>query len=327
MSSIFYSQDFTKVYATYVDDTIEMPADELPAQLPMGAVNSPGEYAKIRAAVDKIALDIGRAAIMDDKRLTQYIITKAKQSSASLNSSRPTEAKEFMKQVLCAVIQRIFPEFGPENGTGIDDNLVREVLHKFPAFSGEIVVTASNGAKAACSKAIKKGIDEEKLQHDLFKPGGVRDQFVQSNKTDGPKWSMSLACGVETDSEVEGTTLDFKVDKVLQKLGKVRSAVEKQGATVNKKLIEVLEHLEKKDEDDEEYSPANTPSGPAALHHGEAASSSAQQLPWQRREHQATEQQQEWGNTKREVGGYCDPPSSRDYLEDDPPSSPCRYRM
>eukprot|EP00392_Amoebophrya_sp_AT5.2_P003766 g3771.t1 len=318
MPSFFYNHDFTKVHTTYVDDIIEMPADELSAPLPMGTANSPNEFAKIREAVDKIALDIGRAAVMDDKRLTQYIIAKAKQSSASLNSSRPTESKEFMKHVMRAVIQRIFPEFAPENGLGVDENLIREVIHKFPAFNSEM-----------CENW-KLDIDEEKLKYDLFKPGGVRDQFVQSNKADGPKWSMSLACGVESDSELEGTTLDFKMDKVLQKLNKVRSAVEKQGSMFNKKLIEVLEYLEKNmnPEEEEEYSPVNAPSGPSASHRDEATSSCGQQLPWQRREQQfwggAGPAPQQQDNTKREVGGYCDAEYNR--AEDDPPSSPFTYK-
>jgi hypothetical protein len=78
------------------------------------------------------------------------------------------------------------------------------------------------------------------------------------------------------------------------------------------------------------YSPAYSTSSPVAPHPVNsggpgAASSSSQQLPWQQREQKVMEQQKD--NTKCEVGGWCDPPSVRDLMEDDPPSSPCRYRM
>eukprot|EP00392_Amoebophrya_sp_AT5.2_P012424 g12527.t1 len=241
--------------------------------MPMGAVQSAIDYVKIKEQVSQVALKIGHFAIMDDKKLTQFIIAKAKQSSAALNSSRQADADEKMKEVLAAVLERLIPCFGSNINIGIPEHLIRDVMNKYPAFNADmcakweeeckkkgcIALPKTSSAKLKRFGGGDKKVDQEKLKEDLFKPGGIRDRFVRSDKSVGPKWSMSLACGEESDSDDEPLNIEQKVDKVLDKLKDVRKTVIKHNAMTHKRVLQVQEYLEKRldTSEDEAYSHVN----------------------------------------------------------------------
>eukprot|EP00392_Amoebophrya_sp_AT5.2_P002639 g2644.t1 len=273
--------------------------------MPMGPVNSVIDYQKIQDQVSQVALKIGHFAIMNDKKLTQFIIAKAKQSAAALNSSRQSEAE------------------GREDEGG---HLIALLIKRY-AKRHSIVLPEDNNSKGKRLGGGGKKLDQEKLKEEIFKPGGIRDQFVRSDKSAGPKWSMSLACGEESESEHEDLPIEKKVDKVLEKLKEVRKTVIKHSSMTHRRVLKVQEYLEKHldtSSDEEPYSPdvAGAPAStlskvePKQLpvyHYVDdvfppaAASSSA-----------ASGQQ-------RGACPYAD--SDINEWEDDPPSSPCRYHM
>eukprot|EP00392_Amoebophrya_sp_AT5.2_P008745 g8773.t1 len=365
-------------------------ADGGPASMPFGTAHSVHDHAEFKKKVNQIAVEIGRAAAMDDMKLTQFIISTAKQSSAALNSSRPADADAKMKEVLRAVVQRLFPAFSAENGVEIPDQLILDVLAKFPAFSGEMCANwelerkkkgwrsplydltsmnevATTSRHQLCnlsdpkrytipnrsasgtipydgdvrglgfprwSEPLQKSgsvgrpcwmfshcpaqrlgtsskkIDEEKLKEDLFKPGGTRDQFVKSDMSSGRyKWSMSLACGAESDSELEELTLDQKVNKILDKMKDVKKSVINRSSMLNKQITRVQEYLEKNlntSSDEEEYSPINATTPASTL----------SKLPEQKKQETATR--------VTYVDDYCD---LEEDVQDDGPSYSCRYDM